>query len=469
MTLGTKLLSAISGLLLALVALPKPASAQSVVGISEILSSTSSSEIDTYSATEIDYQTSLYYGAYVEGYLYQNGTLIADGSASDPSDAYGYMSQPLQVPDVYQLESDHYLVATYVYEYYDGTTYWSNPDYYLIDTGDSTDPSGSSFAPGGGPAYYDTQYLYLGTTAVAMSSAGPTITSISPTAGTVGTSGTITVYGDNLVDVFTGQASASITGSGVTLSVNSASASQVTLNYSISTNASTGSQNLTLSTRFGTSNPAAFNVGDPSPVINSISPDTWQAGTAIQVTITGQHFGTNPSLTVTGPGVTASIVSASDTQIVANVTIAISSPGGTATVEVQSNGYGGNGFLGTNPGQSSQTTNSANVQPVNPAPQILFNGANVSGTTQNVVVGQQIALSIAAPPSGLSIQSGTWSGVSATVAAGVSAPGQPSCNGWTPGQQPCGLAPAKDAFTFYMDQRRNLGTGHVHRYIHVDT
>ncbi len=255
-----------------------PSAAQSVVGVSEILSSTDSSEIDTYSATEIDYQTSLYYGASVVGNLYQNGTLIASGSASDPSDAYGYIGKPLQVPDQYQLESDHYLVAAYVYASSGGTTYWSNPDYFLSGGDGSPDPGGSSFVPGGGPAYYSTQYLYLGTTAVPMSSAGPTIASISPAAGTVGTSGTITVYGDNLVDAFTNQASAAITGSGVTLSINSAGASQVVLNYSIAANADTGNQGLTLSTRFGSSNTASFNVGDPTPVIASISPGTWSAG-----------------------------------------------------------------------------------------------------------------------------------------------------------------------------------------------
>jgi hypothetical protein len=58
------------------------------------------------------------------------------------------------------------------------------------------------------------------------------------------------------------------------------------------------------------------------------------------VTITGHGFGTNPSLTITGPGVSGySTGAASDTQIVANVTIAANSPGGAATVEVQSHGY----------------------------------------------------------------------------------------------------------------------------------
>jgi hypothetical protein len=438
------------GLLVLLLGFAKPSAAQNVVGVSEILSSTNSSEIDTYSATEIDYQTSLYYGAYVEGYLYQNGTLIAAGSASHPSNAYGYMSKPLQVPDQYQLESDHYLVAQYVYAYAGGTTYWSNPNYYLIASDGSTDPSGSSFSPGGGPAYYSSQYFYLGTTAVSMSSAGPTITSISPSSAVVGASGTITVYGSNLVDVFTNQASASITGSGISLSIGSASASQVTVNYSIATNASTGNQNLTLSTRFGTSNAAAFNVGDPTPVVVSISPSVWSAGTVTRITISGRSFGSNPSLTVTGPRVSgSSIVSASDTQIVANVTIAANSPGGTATVQVQSNGYGGNGFVAVSPGQSAQGSNTASIQPLPaPVPQILFNGKNVSGTNQSVVVGRQIALTVAPPGNGLSVNTRSWSGVNVGAAIG----------GWTPGKTPDSPTPNNENFTFYWVDAGSSGT-----------
>ncbi len=249
------------------------------------------------------------------------------------------------------------------------------------------------------------------------------------------------MYGDNLVDAFTNQASAAVTGSGVTLSINSAGASQVVLNYSVATNAGTGNQNVTLSTRFGTSNAAGFNVGDPTPVIASISPGTWSAGTNTQIIIGGHGFGTNPSLTVTGPGVSgSSVVNASDTQIVANVNVAASSPGGTATVQVQSNGYGGNGFASANPGQSPQGSNTASVQPLpTPVPQILFLGSNVSGTTQSVVVGQQIALTVAPPGNGLTVNNRSWSGVNAGAAIA----------GWTPGQTPQLPNPSNENFTFY--------------------
>ena len=322
-----------------------------------------------------------------------------------------------------------------------GTTYWNNPDYFLSVGDGASYPSGSSFAPGGGPAYYETQYIYLGSTALQLSSAGPTITSISPSGGTVGTSGTIHIYGDNLVDPFTGQATAAITRSGVTLSAASATESVADLNDSIATNATTGNQSVTLTTRFGTSNAAPFSIGDPTPVITSISPNSWNAGTSIQVAITGHGFGTNPSLTITAPGVSGySTGAASDTQIVANVTIAANSPGGAATVEVQSHGYTGSGFFPVNPGQPPQGSNTASVNPIPaPVPQIMFQGANVSGQTVNVIAGQQIALTIGPPPPGLHVSSRTWSGVNAGDAIA----------GWTPGQQPQIPSPSGESFAFY--------------------
>jgi hypothetical protein len=344
-----------------------------------------------------------------------------------------------------------------------GTTYWNNPDYFL-STGDGASyPSGSSFAPGGGPVYYVNKYIYLGTTALQLSSAGPTITSISPSGGTVGTSGAIHIYGDNLVDPFTGQASAAITGSGVTLSVASATESVVDLNDSIATNATTGSQNVTLTTRFGTSNAAPFSVGDPTPVITSISPNSWNAGTSIQVTITGHGFGTNPSLTITGPGVSGYSTAVSDTQIVATVTIAANSPGGAANVEVQSHGYTGSGFFPVNPGQPPQGSNTASVNPIQaPVPQIIFLGQNITGT-QTVYVGQKIALKVPVDnsdpshptnlPAGLTVQGQSWSAPPG-VAVGGYVVSSTNCVGQTQAGDVCASVtplPARNgsAFTFY--------------------
>jgi hypothetical protein len=238
----------------------------------------------------------------------------------------------------------------------------------------------------------------------------PSISSISPNSGIIGKSGTITVSGQDLIDPFTSKASASITGSGVTLSVNGTpSNTSVALNYSIASNATAGNQNLTLSSRLGTSNSEQFTVGYPPAVVSNISPSVWTAGQSTSVTITGQNFGTAPTLSVNATGVSLTLNSASPdgTTIQATAAVALTAPSESVTVTVQP-GYAGQGFYCVCNGQPSTGTDTATVQPVTPTPQITFNGSNISGTTQSVVAGQQIALSVPTP-SGYSIQSQSWS------------------------------------------------------------
>jgi len=150
---------------------------------------------------------------------------------------------------------------------------------------------------------------------------------------------------------------------------------------------------------FGVGGSASGSVGDATPVISGINPNVWNAGSVTQVTISGHYFGTNaPTLNFSPTtGISYSLSSYNDTQIVANITVAAVTPDESVSVSVTNNGYGGSGFLG-GPGQSAQSSSvSAHVTALAaPAPQIWFNGNNVTGTTTNVVVGQQIALSTVA-------------------------------------------------------------------------
>lgn len=408
--------------------MPSHGKAQEVIGVSAILATTDATHIDTYSATEMDSATAFYYDALVEGYLFQNNALVYEFcsgcSLQNPQNpiAEGKITGPLTLGDTYEIDSYHYLIEYFVY--YDGTySYYSNPLYYLDFTGSTTDPSNSGFTSGGGPGYYTVQTIELGITAVAIQTGVPSITSINPSSGTVGSSGTITVQGSNLTDIFTSPQSTTpnVTGSGMSLSVQSVGppppgpivvgASQVTLAYTIAQNASTGAHNITLSNHFGTSNAVAFNVGDPTPVITSVTPNVWQAGNSISVTITGSGFGTNPTLTLSGSGVSVqSITSAMDTQIVANVSVSRQAPSESVTVQVQSNGYG-NGFIATTPGQSQSGSNTVSVLSI-PAPAALImqgpnsqgaticqNGTNIASSTQPVYIGQQIGFSGCVPQS----------------------------------------------------------------------
>ena len=141
------------------------------------------------------------------------------------------------------------------------------------------------------------------------------------------------------------------------------------------------------------------------------------------------------------------ITSAADTQIQATVTISVNAPSGGATLQVQSNGYIGNEFAPANPGQLPDAAlNNLFIQALPaPPPQIIFRGSNVAQTTQTVYVGQQIALTIGPPPTGLTVNNRTWSGVNAGAAIA----------GWTPGQQPQIASPNNESFTYYWV---NVGT-----------
>jgi hypothetical protein len=167
---------------------------------------------------------------------------------------------------------------------------------------------------------------------------------------------------------------------------------------------------------FGAS--AAVKVNDPTPVVQSVSPNVWNAGAITQVTIGGTGFGTAPTLTISDSSIGVQITNSGDTQITANVTVPASAPNETVTVTVTSTGYNGSGFIG-GPGQSNSGSNTATVNAFTaPAPRILFNGTDVTGTTQNVVVGQQIALTTSVNlPNGVAITGDNWS-VPGTVVGG---------------------------------------------------
>jgi Bacterial Ig-like domain (group 2) len=88
-------------------------------------------------------------------------------------------------------------------------------------------------------------------------------------------------------------------------------------------------------------------VTDNTPNLTGISPSDWTSGTTTpRVTFAGQYFGTNaPTLTFSpSSGISYSLVSYNDTQIVANITVASGTPNEEVSVSVTNNGYGGLGF-----------------------------------------------------------------------------------------------------------------------------
>lgn len=356
-----------------------------VESVADILASTyygGDTDINTYNATFITFDLLDYgYEAYVEGYLYQDGSLFADGSAGDDGSGEAQLdgANPLTLYDYYELDTDSYIT--------DGIDYYGFPC------------DGCTSA------------------AVEMDSSVPSLTSVNPTDASVGTQGTLTLSGSNFLDPFGGDSYVNYSGTGVTFTLQSFDDQSVVLTYSIQDGASTGEQTFTIQDRFGTSDPVSFNVGDATPVVTSVNPGTWQAGTQFTVTISGQHFGTNPSVSLlNATAVTISPpTSSGDTQIQATVTVSQDAPNETVTVQVQSNGYGGSGFVATYPGESPDGTDTANVVANLPPPTIVIGtdisacgGTNIANQNQTVFAGQQITI-VGCIPQGVQGTNPTWS------------------------------------------------------------
>jgi hypothetical protein len=343
---------------------------------------TADGDVDSYVATYINDDDLLYegYEAYVEGYLYAGDEEIDDTYGFDDGDgtAASEMLDVASSGQVYTLFGEHYLLDD-----------------------NECDPDFGDLIP-------------LGETAV-QDAGPPTILSLSQNYGYVGTSGQVTITGTNLVDPISGAVSVTLnTGTGMTITVDSSSpdGSEIQISYTIAQNASTGPRLFVVTTDFGqdVGGDQQFTVGDPTPVILSVSPGLWQAGqTNLAVTVNGQGFGTNPILGIAGTGVSFSQGTSTDTQIAATVTIASSAPNQNASVTVQSQGYNGT-FVPANDNSASSNSYSVPVQATpGPVPQIQLYGQTIT-TTQSVVVGQQIALSaIVNLPQGVSISTQQWS------------------------------------------------------------
>lgn len=175
---------------------------QSVEGISEIAYDVPNGQIDTYSATELDYYASLYYDAYVEGYLFQSddwNNPIKAGAALNNPVADGYMQAPAMSGDQYVLQSDHYVVAYFVvgYDNYGSPIYGDYYGFSFLSTAGSGGSDGDQYAP---PNIYTevvAEYIYLGSTVVGISTFDqtPVITSISPSVIPDGVTTTVTITG----------------------------------------------------------------------------------------------------------------------------------------------------------------------------------------------------------------------------------------------------------------------------------
>ncbi len=151
----------------------------------------------------------------------------------------------------------------------------------------------------------------------------PTLTSITPNSGVIGTSVNVSIVGANL------------TGGVVTTSVNPAilvvsnivvvSPTNITATFTINPGAGAGAKTVRVITPVGASNTLAFTVSNPPlPALTAIStPNGTQRGGTVALVLQGTNLSNATAVTVSGTGVTSvSITSNTATTVTANVVLA---------------------------------------------------------------------------------------------------------------------------------------------------
>ena len=288
----------------------------------------SGAEIDTYVWTGFDYDLSWNYLNTYAGYdFYLNGQYeYCDGDEEYDSGSASvedtFINMPAGYTNQYYLEGNHEI-------------YWE----------DCCGIGGDWECP----------YQQSLQTDVSQAANLPYIVSISPSSDSIGDSGQIAVTGYNVVDSSC-SASPEITGGvSVSLAAGDEYGGSATLNYSISTTASSCEPDSHHDKQFRHDERGYLcGLFDQTPVINQINPNPWASGENISNgTITGSHFGTNPTVSLSDRTITFSYTPISDTQINFNASIPTTTPTEAVAITVTSQGYNGSGFAAGYPAQPS--------------------------------------------------------------------------------------------------------------------
>src|SRR5262249_14262641 len=127
----------------------------------------------------------------------------------------------------------------------------------------------------------------------------PTITGISPSAGSQGATFAATITGTDLNDV----TSVTFSGTGVTATIgNPITATSIPVTITIASSAALGARTITATTPGATSPPfSSFRV-DPPPAITNISPSSGIPGSSFPATITGTLLSGATGVSISGTG-----------------------------------------------------------------------------------------------------------------------------------------------------------------------
>lgn len=152
-------------------------------------------------------------------------------------------------------------------------------------------------------------------------SAVPTLASITPTSATQGETKAVTLTGTN----FASGATVNVDGAGITVSnVNYVSSTAINATFTLATNATTGSHNVTVSSGGTTTSAVSFTVNAIGPpTLATLSPASGIQGQNVSVTLTGTNFISGGTVTVSGTGVSVINVAVVDaTHVTATFAIA---------------------------------------------------------------------------------------------------------------------------------------------------
>jgi len=215
----------------------------------------------------------------------------------------------------------------------------------------------------------------------------PTLTSVSPSIGTQGTSVPVTLTGTN----FQTPASFLFNKSGITVSNTTVvSATQITATFTIAGTAALGAVSVVVATHGGASGAQTFTVNPPAPTLTSVSPASGVQGGSVPVTLTGTNFVSGATVSTTNGGITVgSVTVVSATQITATFTIGGSAALGTTNVTVTtSGGASGAQTFTVNPPAPTLTSVSPSSGAQGASIPVTLTGANfASGATVSTTNG----------------------------------------------------------------------------------
>jgi hypothetical protein len=248
------------------------------------------SGVSSYSYTDLDYYAEEYYSVETDAYLFAGSSIVDSGTSSGDAPQSVSLGTSTAINTSYYLQTNHWVILEA-----DGEGPGSPYCFSCVSTGwyygsmsvTVEDENGSD-----GSVYVGTTYDEGDTDGSPPSISGVDYT----TYGTEvrGTSGYVILYGSNLSPPY---GSTSIYSDSGMSSPAYASQSQINMYYSIplDTDSGTYSGDIVDSTSYGSTS-ANFYVYDPAPSISSISPSTWNAGSATGITISGSGFGSSPSV-----------------------------------------------------------------------------------------------------------------------------------------------------------------------------